>query len=104
MRRTRAGRCSSTWWPVSVSLSPTGGGATRTVVVSGLSVVDLCLLGVVTAMGLADEGCSVPLGAVVAVLLCGFLAAVGMCAWLFATRPPRPTAPVPAPPTRAALG
>ncbi|MFF7391670.1 hypothetical protein ACFZAE_24900 [Streptomyces scabiei] len=82
----------------------TGGGATRTVVVSGLSVVALCLLGVVTTMGLADEGCSVLLGVVVAVLLCGFLAAVGMCAWLFATRPPRPTAPVPAPPRRAPLG
>ncbi|GAA0303064.1 hypothetical protein GCM10009540_22920 [Streptomyces turgidiscabies] len=77
-----------------------GGGATRTISVSGLSIVAMCLLSVLTTMGLADTGCSVPIGAVVAVLFCGFLAAVGMCVWLFVTRPARPTVPVPAP-TRA---
>ncbi|MBK3581883.1 hypothetical protein JHN63_50725, partial [Streptomyces sp. MBT65] len=71
----------------------TGGGGTRTIAVGGLSVVTLCLLGVVTTMGVADTGCSVPVGAVVAILLCGFLAALGLCAWLFLTRPPRPAAP-----------
>ncbi|MDX3133362.1 hypothetical protein PV367_27090 [Streptomyces europaeiscabiei] len=80
----------------------TGGGATRAIAVSGLSIVTVCLLSVVTTMGLAGTGCSVPIGAVVTVLLCGFLAAVGLCAWLFVTRPARPTAPVPAP-TRASV-
>lgn len=79
----------------------TGGGATRTIAVSGLSIVTVCLLSVVTTMGLAGTGCSVPVGVVVTVLLCGFFAALGLCVWLFVTRPARPTAPVPAP-TRAA--
>ena len=78
----------------------TGGGATWAIAVSGLTIVTVCLLSVVTTMGLAGTGCSVPIGAVVTVLLCGFLAAVGLCVWLFVTRPARPTAPVPAP-TRA---
>ncbi|TQJ37088.1 hypothetical protein OHU34_03495 [Streptomyces sp. NBC_00080] len=78
----------------------TGGGAARTIAVSGLSIVTVCLLSVVTTMSLAGTGCSVPVGAVVAVLLCGFFAALGLCVWLFVTRPARPTAPVPAP-TRA---
>ncbi|MCQ9134027.1 hypothetical protein [Streptomyces hilarionis] len=75
----------------------TGGAATRTIAVHGLSVVTLCLVGVVTTMGLARTGCSVPEGSVVVVLLCGFLASVGLCVWLFVTRPARPAAPVPAP-------
>ncbi|MFF1442516.1 hypothetical protein [Streptomyces sp. NPDC058295] len=77
-----------------------GGGAARTIAVSGLSIVTVCLLSVVTMMSLAGTGCSVPVGAVVTVLLCGFFAALGLCVWLFPTRPARPTAPVPAP-TRA---
>ncbi|UXY29463.1 hypothetical protein [Streptomyces sp. HUAS TT20] len=80
----------------------TGGGDIRTIAVSVLSIVTVCLLGVVATKGLADTRCAVRIGAVVAVLLCGFLAAVGMCVWFFVTRPARPTAPVPAP-TRAAV-
>ncbi|UIX32336.1 hypothetical protein [Streptomyces sp. GQFP] len=78
----------------------TGGTAIRTIAVSGLSIVTVCLLSVVTMMGLAGTGCSVPVGAVVTVLLCGFFTAVGLSVWLFVTRPARPVVPVPAP-TRA---
>lgn len=79
----------------------TGDGATRTIAAGGLSVVTVCLLSVVTTMEVAGTGCSAPIGAVVAVLLCGFLAALGLCGWLFLTRPPRPTPPVPVPASTA---
>ncbi|MET9464550.1 hypothetical protein ABZY44_06925 [Streptomyces sp. NPDC006544] len=76
----------------------TGGGVTRTIAVSGLSIVTVCLLSVVTTMGITGTGCSVPVGAVVAALLVGFLAALGLSIWLFVTRPVRPPDPAPAPP------
>ncbi|MGJ5898783.1 hypothetical protein ACSCBZ_43640 [Streptomyces niveiscabiei] len=65
------------------------GGSGRVVAVGGLTVVTVCLLGVVVTTGVTGTGCSVPMGVVVAVLLCGFLAAVGLSGWLFVTRPVR---------------
>lgn len=76
-----------------------GGGAVRATAVGGLLIVTVCLLSVVTTMGVAGEGCSVPIAVVVAVLLGGFLTAVGLCVWLFVTRPARPVVPAPAPRT-----
>lgn len=65
------------------------GGRTWLVAVGGLAVVTVCLLGVVVTMAVAGTGCSVPVGAVVAVLLFGFAAAIGSSCWLFVTRPVR---------------
>ncbi|MFF1497184.1 hypothetical protein [Streptomyces sp. NPDC058304] len=74
-----------------------GDGATRGIAGGGLAVVTVCVLLVSCTVALGGSGCPVPMAGVVAVMVAGFLAAVGLSVWLFLTRPPRPVIPVPAP-------
>ncbi|MFE7853332.1 hypothetical protein [Streptomyces sp. NPDC057403] len=77
----------------------TGDRFIKAIAVSGLLTVAVCLLGVEATMGIAGDGCSLPIGAAVAVTLGGFFAVLALSAWLFLTRPARP--PVTAPPVPA---
>ncbi|WP_405533016.1 hypothetical protein OG592_37545 [Streptomyces avidinii] len=75
----------------------TGDATTRGIAGGGLTAVTLCVLMVSYTVSLGGSGCSVPMAGVVAVMVAGFLAAIGLSVWLFLTRPPHPVTPVPAP-------
>jgi hypothetical protein len=77
----------------------TGDRVIKAIAVSGLLTVALCLLSVEVTMGIASDGCSLPISAAVAVTLAGFFAVLALSVWLFLTRPARP--PVTAPPIPA---